>query len=199
MRVLIIGGSGVIGRAVVAAFKDIDDEVIALSRSTCPAVDITDAASVKAALAEVGTVDAVVSVTGKVPYVHTTEATLEDFQAGFANKLGGQISLVLAGVRHIAPQGSFTLTTGILAQHSVPGSVIAGTVNGGIEAFIRTAALDLPAGVRINAVSPTIIDRPNGHSAIFPGFPGVSPEEAAQAYVRSAHGIETGQVFRVWG
>lgn len=198
MRVLIIGGSGTIGRAVVTAFQDIGDEVVALSRSTSPALDITDSASVEAAFAQVGTVDAVVSVTGKAPYVPTAEATLEDFRSGFANKLGGQIGLVLAGVPHVAPRGSFTLTTGILAQHSVPGSVIAGTVNGGLEAFIRTAALDLPSGVRINAVSPTIIDQPNGHSAIFPGFPGVSPEQAAQAYVRSAHGIETGQVFRVW-
>ncbi|MFK0002728.1 short chain dehydrogenase [Paenarthrobacter sp. NPDC090522] len=198
MRILIIGGSGTIGRAVVKAFQEIGDEVISLSRSTSPAVDITDAASIRTAFEEVGTVDAILSVTGKVPYVHTAKATPEDFASGFANKLGGQINLVLAGIPHVAQSGSFTLTTGILAQHSVPGSVIAGTVNGGIEAFIKTAALDLPAGIRINAVSPTIINQPNGHSSIFPGFPGVSPEDVAQAYVRSAHGIETGQVFRVW-
>ena len=126
------------------------------------------------------------------------KATPKDFSAGFANKLGGQINLVLAGIPHIADRGSFTLTTGILAQCSVPGSVIAGTVNGGIESFIKAAALELPLGIRINAVSPTIVEQPGGHSELFRGFHSVAAEEVAQAYVRSAHGIETGQVFRIW-
>jgi NAD(P)-dependent dehydrogenase (short-subunit alcohol dehydrogenase family) len=198
MRVLIIGGSGTIGRAAVEAFQEFGDEVISVTRSTSPAIDITDPASVRAAFDSLGTVDAVVSVTGKVPYVDTTKATPRDFSVGFANKLGGQINLVLAGIPHIADRGSFTLTTGILAQHSVPGSVIAGTVNGGIESFIRAAAFELPLGIRINAVSPTIIEQPSGHSELFRGFHSVAAAEVAQAYVRSAHGIETGQVFRIW-
>ncbi|KHL02849.1 short chain dehydrogenase [Sinomonas humi] len=198
MRVLIVGGTGTIGTATVDAFEEIGDEVISVSRSTSPGVDITAPESMPAFFDSVGTIHALVSITGKVPYVDTAKATPEDFSSGFANKLGGQINLVLAGIPHIAERGSFTLTTGILAQHSVPGSVIAGTVNGGIEAFVKTAALELPLGIRINAVSPTIIEQPNGHSALFRGFHSVTPEEAAQAYVRSAHGIETGQVFRVW-
>lgn len=198
MRVLVIGGSGTIGSAVVDAFTEVGDEVVTASRSTSPGVDITDTASIRTLFAEVGTVDAVVSVTGKAPYVHTAKATPDDFAAGYANKLGGQINLVLLGLKHVAEGGSFTLTTGILAQHSVPGSVIAGTVNGGLEAFVNTAALDLPHGIRINAVSPTIIAQPGGHSDIFRGFHAVTAAEAAQAYVRSAHGIETGQVLRVW-
>ncbi|WP_347345132.1 short chain dehydrogenase [Microbacterium sp.] len=198
MRILVIGGSGTIGRAVVSAFEELGDEVVSAGRSTSPAVDITDPASIRALYDAVGTVDAIVSVTGKVPYVDTASATPEDFAAGYANKLGGQVNLVLLGIAHLAQGGSFTLTTGILAQHSVPGSVIAGTVNGGLEAFLRTAALDLPHGIRINAVSPTIISRPNGHSDLFRGFHAVTAEEAAQAYVRSVYGVETGQVFRVW-
>jgi hypothetical protein len=76
------------------------------------------------------------------------------FAEGFAIKPNGQISLVLAGGPHFTDGSSFTQTTSMLAQDAVPGSAIAATVNGGHEAFVNAAALDLPRGLRINVVSP---------------------------------------------
>lgn len=198
MRVLLIGGSGTIGSAVASALREVGDEVVSVSRSSTPSVDIVDLASIHALFDAVGVVDAILATTGKVPYRMTPEATAEDFAEGFADKLAGQVNLVLAGIPYLVDGGSFTLTTGILAQRAVPGSVIAGTVNGGLESFVSTASLELPRGIRINAVSPTIISRLNSHSTLFRGFPSVSQESVAQAYVRSTHGIETGEIFRVW-
>lgn len=198
MRVLLVGGSGTIGAAVAEAFAALGDEVIVATRSTQPSVDIADEASVRALFDAIGTVDAVVSATGKVPSTSLAAATGADFATGFAHKLGGQIGLVLAGLPFLAAGGSFTLTSGILAQHAVPGSLVTAAVNGGLEGFVARAALDLTDGRRINAVSPTIVLRPGEESAAFRGFRSITPEEAAQAYVRSVHGIETGQVFRVW-
>lgn len=199
MRVLVVGASGTLGSAVVAALTEAGDDVVAVSRSTAPAVDLTDIASIDALFEQIGQVDAVVSATGSVPFVATPEATAEQFAQGIAGKLTSQINLVLRAIPHLRDGGSFTLTTGILAQHPIKGSVITGTVNGGLEAFVNTAATDLPRGQRINAVSPNVIEEAlPRYGPFFPGFPAVPAAAAAQAFVRSVHGVQTGQVFRVW-
>lgn len=199
MRVLVVGASGTIGRAVVDALTTAGDDVVAVSRSTEPAVDLTDTSSIDALFGQVGKFDAVVSATGTAPFVPTPEATQEQFAQGIAGKLTSQINLVLHALRHVRDGGSFTLTTGILAQHPIAGSVISGTVNGGLEGFVTAAATDLPRGLRINAVSPNVIEEAlPKYGPFFPGFHAVTAAEAAQAFVRSVHGVQTGQVFRIW-
>lgn len=199
MRVLVVGASGTLGRAVAAALTAAEDEVVGASRSTDPGVDLTDPASIDDLFGRIGQVDAVVSATGSTPFVATPEATSQQFAEGLAGKLTSQISLVLRAVPHVRDGGSFTLTTGILAQHPISGSVITGTVNGGLEAFVTAAATDLPRGIRVNAVSPTVLEEAlPTYGPFFPGFPPVPAAAAAQAFVRSVHGVQTGQVFRVW-
>lgn len=198
MRVLVIGASGTIGSAVVAAFEELGDEVIPVSRSTSPAADLTDVESLRALFEQVGTVDAVITAAGHVPFATITEATPENVAAGFASKLAGQINTVLAGLPHIAENGSFTITTGILGQLPIPGSLLVAAVNGGLEGFVKRAPIDLPGGVRINAVNPTIVLEPGQVSEPFRGVHSLTAAEVAQSYVRSAYGIETGQVFRAW-
>lgn len=198
MRVVVIGATGKIGSAIVSAFKSAGDEVIGVSRSSTPAVNLEDTASLTAFFNGVGAIDAVVTAAGHVPFTHLTEATPEQFATGFASKLGGQIGALLAALPHLSDGGSFTLTTGILANHAIPGSVITAAVNNGLEGFVQRAALDMPRGIRINAVNPTIVLNTGETSDAFMGYHPVTPEEAAQGYLRSAHGIETGQVYRVW-
>ncbi|MGD7003035.1 short chain dehydrogenase [Corynebacterium halotolerans] len=199
MRVVVVGATGTIGKATVEAFEKQGDEVIAASRSSSPSIDMTDPASVDAFFDEVGEVDAVVATLGAAPFVSLPEASTEDFRSGFENKLLGQINLVLRGLPHLRDNGSFTLITGILTQHPVKKSVVATSVNGGVEAFVTGAATDLPRGIRINVVSPTVIEESlEGYGPSFPGFEPAPAARAGNAFVRSAHGAESGQVFRVW-
>ena len=93
---------------------------------------------------QAGSFDAIVAALGSAPFAYLKDANTEDFQAGLNNKLQGQINLVLHGLDHLVVGGSFTLITGILAQHPVEKSVIASTVNGGLEAFIYAASTDIP-------------------------------------------------------
>lgn len=198
-KVLVVGASGTIGRAVVDALLDVGDEVVAVSRSTDPSVDLTDLRSIDALFEQVGTVDAVVSATGSAPFVTMAEAGPEHFAEGIAGKLTSQINLVLRGVPHVSDGGSFTVVTGILGQHPIAGSLVSGTVNMGVEGFVTAAATDLPRGLRINAVNPTVIEEAlPTYGPFFRGFPPVTAAEAAAAFVRSVHGVETGQVLRVW-
>src|SRR5690625_583601 len=122
----------------------IGDEVFAASRNSSPGIDITDVASVREFFNQAGSFDAIVAALGSAPFAYLKDANTEDFQAGLNNKLQGQINLVLHGLDHLVVGGSFTLITGILAQHPVEKSVIASTVNGGLEAFIYAASTDIP-------------------------------------------------------
>ncbi|PQM73359.1 short chain dehydrogenase [Corynebacterium sp. J010B-136] len=199
MRVLVVGASGTVGQATVKAFTDQGDEVVAASRNSSPGIDITDVGSVKEFFNQAGSFDAIVATLGSAPFVHLKNANTEDFQAGLNNKLQGQINLVLHGLPHLADGGSFTLITGILTQHPVEKSVVASTVNGGLEAFTYAASTDLPRGIRINTVSPNAVEESlDTYGAFFPGSEPVSAQSVANAFVRSAHGVETSQIFKVW-
>lgn len=197
MKVLVVGAGGMVGSAVAEALRQ-RHAVIEASRSRDLSVDLRDEASISAMYDRVGRVGAVVCAAGGAPFVALPEATSDDFAAGFVDKLGGQINLVLHGIKHIADGGSFTLITGVLAQEPIATGVISSTVNGGLEAFVTAAATELPRGIRINAVSPSVLTESlPKYGAFFPGFTSVSGADVAQAFVKSVEGVQTGRVYAV--
>ena len=82
----------------------------------------------------------------------------EDFYLGIRNKMMGQVNLVRIGKDYLKPKGSITLTTGILADDPVHGTTGAALVNGGIHSFIHAVKDELGNGIRINAVSPGLVE-----------------------------------------
>src|SRR4051812_36448257 len=83
--------------------------------------------------------------------------TPADYDIGLRDKLMGQVNLVLVGKDFISDGGSFTLTSGVLNYDPVVAGTSASMCNGGTDAFVRAAAIELPRGIRINAVSPGIL------------------------------------------
>lgn len=199
MKVVVVGASGTIGAAVVQAFKDRGAEVVAASRHSSPPLDIKDRQSIAAFFDEVGNVDAIVSTTGAVPFVSINEVTSEEFQSGFVDKFHGQVNLVMHGKEFLNDGGSVTLTSGILSEHPIAGSAICSSVNGALEAFARAASYELDRGLRVNVVSPSVIEEAlDDFGPYFPGFVPTPAAEAAQYFVRSAYGIENGVTFRTF-
>nr|WP_314844917.1 short chain dehydrogenase [uncultured Microbacterium sp.] len=195
MRILIIGASGTVGRTAVEALHD--HEVIAVSRSSEPAVDITDPASVDALFREVGEVDAVIAASGEVPFRPLSELERADYESAFRGKVLSQLDVVRIGTPFVRDGGSFTLTTGILSREPIATGAAASLVNGALESFVIAAATELPRGIRINAVSPSVLeDAPSYHSS-FPGFVPVSSQRVGQAFAKSVLGVQTGRVLRV--
>lgn len=195
MKILVVGAGGTVGTAVAAALRE-RHTVIEASRTSDLAIDLRDANSIAAVYDTVGTVDAVVCAAGGAPFVALSDATPADFATGFADKLGGQINLVLHGIDHVADGGSFTLITGVLAREPIATGSISSTVNGGLEAFVGAAACELPRGIRINAVSPSVLTESlPKYGAFFPGFASVSASDVAQAFVKSVEGNHTGRVY----
>src|SRR5699024_1741228 len=128
---------------------------LASSRNSSPGIDITDVASVREFFNQAGSFDAIVAALGSAPFVYLKDADTEYFQAGFNNKLHGQINLVMHGLGHLADGGSFTLITGILTQHPVEKSVVASTFNGGLETLSYAASTDIPAVSALRRLAPT--------------------------------------------
>lgn len=86
----------------------------------------------------------------------------------------------------------------MLARETIRSGVVASTVNGALEPFVKAAAAELPRGMRINAVSPSVITETlDVYGDYFPGFASVPAADVARAFVKSVHGIHTGQVYEL--
>ena len=200
MKIVIVGASGTIGAAVSELLAP-DHQVIRVGHSQGDArVDMRDPASIRALFEQVGSFDALVVASGSVAFNALTEMTDEQWQVGLQSKLMGQINLTRAAIAHLSDRGSITLISGILSEEPIHWGVSATTINGAIEHFVKGAACELPRGIRINVVSPTVLEESMGKYAdFFPGFVPVPAARVAQAYKKSVLGVQTGQIFRVNG
>ena len=71
-------------------------------------------------------------------------------------------------------------------------------VNAAVEAFAMAAAIEMPRGIRINAVSPTVFEESmEDFGPFFRGHDPVPVARAARAFSRSVEGLETGKTYRV--
>lgn len=194
MRILLIGATGTIGQAIAAALGGRHDIVLASRHKAHAQVDISDTASIRALYARVGRVDAVVSAAGQAAFKPLSALGDDDFRFSLANKLMGQVNLVRLGLESVADKGSFTLTSGILAQHPEQGTAAISLVNAGLEGFTRAAALEAPRGIRVNVVSPPWVTE-TLQAMGRPLTGGLPAAVVARAYVRSIEGSDTGQVI----
>lgn len=196
MRILVVGASGLLGRAATQELEA-RHEVLKASRNGQVTVDLSDTGSIRRMYESIGKVDAVISSMGSVPFKNIADLHKEDFALGLADKVLGQIDLVLQGLHHVNEGGSFTVTTGILAREPIAAGAVASTANGALESFVMAAAPELPRGLRINAVSPTVLEEAEGYHSAFPGFDRVAAKDVGRAYGKSVEGIQTGRIFNV--
>ncbi|MCH9744984.1 MAG: SDR family oxidoreductase, partial [Gammaproteobacteria bacterium] len=104
----------------------------------------------------------------------------------------------LEGIRVLNDRGSVTLTTGIMSHDFVKNGTAASLVNNAVNGFVKAAALDMPRGIRINVVSPALLDASAElYSELLPGFEPVASDKVARAYRKSLYGIQTGRVYEV--
>ncbi|WP_042286032.1 short chain dehydrogenase [Nocardiopsis alba] len=196
MRILIIGASGKAGAAIHHTLSERGYELIGVGRSSGDIhVDITDPAGLEELWQRVGSVDAVVSAAGDVPYRPLADLEPEDYLSAFHGKILSQINLVRTGLPHLNPRGSFTLISGILAREPIVTGAAAAMAGGAVESFVRAAALEI-APRRINVISPSVFTESlEDYGDFFPGFVPVDLSEVARAYVKSVEGAVTGQVL----
>jgi NAD(P)-dependent dehydrogenase (short-subunit alcohol dehydrogenase family) len=199
MKILLIGGKGTIGKKVGNHLSKKHEVLIAGRNSGDIVVDIADSQSIEAMFESVGNVDAVVCIAGDAKWAAFDTMTEEDFYIGLKSKLMGQVNLVRVGLKHVNAGGSFTLTTGILADHPVDFTTSPAMVNGGIHSFVKAAALELANGIRINVVSSGLVeDAIDKYEAYFPGHNPIPMNKVINGYVKSIEGKGTGEVIRMY-
>ncbi|MFM0186812.1 short chain dehydrogenase [Paraburkholderia nemoris] len=197
-KIVVIGATGTIGQAVSTALKARHEVIEVGATRGKYRVDSTDPASIERLFSEIGKVDGIVTATGKLHFGPLPEMSVEQFWVGLRDKLMGQINVVLGAQQYVNDGGSFTLTSGIVGDEPIREGANATTVNLALEGFVRGAAIELPRGIRINVVSPTVLTEAMGaYAPYFRGFEPVTAERAAQAYLRSVEGAQTGRVYRV--
>ena len=199
MKILIIGGTGTIGKKVSDHFSKKHEIMIGGRNSGDVIVDIADSKSIEAMFASVGNIDAAVCIAGEAKWAAFDSMTEEDFYIGLKSKLMGQVNLVRIGQNYLNAGGSFTLTTGILADHPVMLTTSAAMVNGGIHSFVKAAALELGNEMRINVVSSGLVeDAVDKYEAYFPGHNPIPMHKVINGYVKSVEGKGTGEIIKMY-
>ncbi|MEN1968151.1 short chain dehydrogenase [Lentibacillus sp. N15] len=199
MKILMIGATGTIGKEVTALLEK-DHNLIRAGRNGADVqVDITAEDSIKQMYEKIGHVDAVVNASGGANFASVPELTPELNEKGIESKLKGQINLVLLGLNHVNDHGSFTLTTGIMMDDPIRQGASAAMANGGVKAFVKSAAIEMPRGIRINSVSPNAVQESwERLESLFQGFDPVPAKRVALAYKKSVLGAQSGQNYEVY-
>ncbi len=198
MKVVVIGATGTIGKAVVNQLNPRHEIIQAGYTNGDINVDITCLESIKAMYEKIKAIDAIVMTTGKVAFKALMDFDEEAYRLGLDNKLLGQINVVQLGLSYLNDQGSFTLTSGILNYDPIRTGASAAMVNAALDGFVKASAIEMPRGLRINAVSPTVITEAMvSYESYFRGYQPVSAAVAALAYSKSVEGLQTGQVYKV--
>ena len=194
MKIIVIGATGTIGGKVVKALSKKGHEIVRASRNGEVKVTLDDPASVRALFERVRDVDAVVCCAGNAAFKPFADLTDADYELGLRSKLMGQVSLARAAKDHLRDRGSVTLTTGVLAMQPMPGSASISLINAGLEGFVRAAALEMPRGIRINAVSPPWVKETMVKFGMDP-TPGLASVDVAKAYVAAVEGSRQGEIL----
>ncbi|AZC23043.1 MULTISPECIES: short chain dehydrogenase [Pseudomonas] len=198
MKILLIGANGTVGSAVDRELAQ-RHEIVRIGRSSGDfQVDISDSQSIRALFEKTGRFDALVCAAGNVTFAPLGEMTAEHFQLGLQDKLMGQVNLLLIGREYANDAGSFTFTSGVLSHDPIRSGASAALVNGAIDSFVRAAAIDLPRGLRVNSVSPTVLlEAMDSYAPYFRGFKPVAGADVGLAYAKSVEGLQTGQTYHV--
>ena len=162
MGVLVAGGTGALGEAVVRDLREGGYDVTVADRMGDPPVDLLDTAAAAEAVGRVDDLEAVVNLVGGFsmgPKVEGVE--LEDFERMLTLNLVPAFNLARAAMPAMAARGTgaFVCVSARAALQPFPGASGYITAKAAVLAFTRVLDAEYAgAGVRANAVLPSVID-----------------------------------------
>ncbi|MEO5594025.1 MAG: short chain dehydrogenase [Chitinophagaceae bacterium] len=198
MKIIIVGATGTMGKHLTSAFEKDHEVIKAASKGGDLQVNITSPGSIENMYRQAGAFDALICTAGPTYVGPWKKMTDKEFRKGIEGKLMGQVNLVLIGQHYINPKGSFSLITGALTHDPQLNFANASAANGAVEAFVRAAAIELENGIRINAVSPTVIEDSPQYFPFFPGDIPVTMQQLEYGFRKSIFGANTGQVIKLY-
>jgi NAD(P)-dependent dehydrogenase (short-subunit alcohol dehydrogenase family) len=223
--VIITGASRGIGAALVSAYAEAGYAVVANARAIGPSAnpkivavagDVADPATAERVVGEAvrrfGRLDSLVNGAGIYISKPFTDQTQADYDALLSTNIAGFFHLTQRALPVMVQQGwGHVLTiTATIAEQPVEGvpTVLASLTKGGLNAATKALAIEYAArGIRINAVSPGVIDTSTGLELTpsAPGAPAAVPRighvrdvVAAALYLERAPFV-TGEISHVDG
>jgi NAD(P)-dependent dehydrogenase (short-subunit alcohol dehydrogenase family) len=196
MKIIIVGASGTMGTYLSNAFEKEHEVIRADRKGKDVEVDITSPEAIENMYKRIGDFDALICTAGPTFVGPWKNLNDKSFRSGVEGKMMGQINLVLVGQHYINPKGSFTLITGALTHEPQKNFANASAANAAVEGFVRAAAIELENGIRINAVSPTVIENSPQYFPFFPGELPVTMKQLEFGFRKSVFGANTGQVIK---
>ncbi|MDP6163684.1 MAG: short chain dehydrogenase [Candidatus Thioglobus sp.] len=195
-KIIVVGATGRLGRVVVNGLKDY--EVIRAGRSGPDLkIDALDFESVSDVFASVGIFDGLISCIGGTPFKTFEELTMEDFALGMSKKCFSQLNLAKAAIPFLSDNGSITLTSGIIGDEPILAGSCAAAANGALNMSVSTLAAEYAGRLRINVVSPSIIENSvEDYGMLFDGFEPTSEKRIIEAYRRTISAPISGRVLR---
>ncbi|KAA8681419.1 SDR family oxidoreductase [Vibrio gigantis] len=149
---VIIGGTSGIGKALAMQLRNESNTVHIASRHT--GVDITNEKSLCDYFESIGAFDHLIMTAGSyAPAGKVTDVAIEDAKTAFDTKFWGSLNVAKHAARYMTPNGSITLTTGMLSRKVVAGTYVKTAINAALESVTKVLAKEL-SPIRVNAVSP---------------------------------------------
>ena len=195
-KIVVVGATGRLGRVVVGGLSDY--EVVRAGRSGPDLkIDALDFESVSDVFASIGTFDGLISCIGGTPFKTFEELTMEDFALGLSKKCFSQLNLAKAAIPYLTENGSITLTSGIIGDEPILAGSCAAAANGALNMSVSTLAAEFAGRLRINVVSPSIIENSvEDYGMLFDGFEPTSEKRIIEAYRRTISAPISGRVLR---
>jgi len=157
MKILVVGGTGIIGKAVVELLRK-DHEVIAIGKSKGDyQLDIENKAAIEKMFEDFKDIDGVIATTGMANVAPLNKLTDEDFDLAINNKLKGQVNLIRVALNHIKDNGFMIITTGVAAEKPFPGGAAITMACAGLEGFVKAVDIEKEKNIRINVVRPAMV------------------------------------------
>lgn len=192
-RVLIVGGTGGIGRALAERYASLGSEVVITSRDAGRAastaaeigpnvrgipLDLAEPEKIAGMLESVGQIDRLLIVAVERDYNSVRDYDIAKARRGVTVKLVGYTEIVHAMLGRFSEEASVVIFGGLASERPYPGSTTITMVNGAVRSLIKSMAVEL-APIRFNAVHPGVIadtpawvDKPEVLEAIRARTPG---------------------------
>lgn len=223
--VVITGASQGIGAGLVRAYRDRNYRVVATSRSIKPSADPdihtvagdiskpeTADRIVREGIERFGRIDSLVNNAGVFLAKPFVEMTQEDYDHNLGVNVAGFFHITQRAAAEMLKQGSghiVSITTSLVDQPMVGmPSALASLTKGGLNAVTRSLAMEFSrSGVRVNAVSPGVINTPMHPAETHSTLAGLHPvgrmgeiRDVVDAVLYLEHaGFITGEILHVDG